>query len=175
MKIIKTKFKDLILIKNKVYLDKRGSFQEVINYTILKKNFIFDCISKSKRGVLRGLHFQTKKPQGKLVTVISGRIYDVAVDLRYKSKTYGQYFSTVLSANDGKSIYIPPNFAHGFYCLSERCEIYYKCTNSREKKFEKTLKWDDKDLNIIWPGKKRILSKKDKKGYSFKDINFKKN
>ena len=167
MKIIKTKFTDLAIIKTKNHFDNRGFFKEVFKNKLLNKQFIFDCMSVSKRNVLRGLHFQKKKPQGKLLTVIDGEIFDVAVDLRKNSKTYGKYFSIKLDYKSNLSIYIPPNFAHGFLCLSKTCKVYYKCTNYRNATSECTLKFDDPDLNIKWPKRKFILSKKDRFGLPF--------
>ena len=164
MKIIKTKFKDLVLINSKHHKDKRGFFREVFNQKILKKKFVFDCMSQSRKNVLRGLHFQKKNPQGKFITVLEGEIFDVAVDLRIKSKTFGQYFSIKLSEKSNCSIFIPPSFAHGFLCLSNKCKIYYKCTENRHEKSEKTIMWNDPKINIKWPNRNFILSKKDKHG-----------
>jgi len=165
MKKIKTKIKNLHLIKTKVFKDKRGSFKEVYQKKIDKNNdFIFDCMSISKKNVLRGLHFQKKKSQAKLLTVVHGKILDVCVDLRKKSKTYGKYFAIKLSEDSNLSIYIPAYFAHGFLCLSKKCAVYYKSTNYRDKNSETTLAWNDPDLKIKWPCKNPILSKKDKAG-----------
>ena len=170
MKKIKTKFKDLIILKTQIFKDKRGFFKEVQRSNILKKKFIFDCFSYSKKNVLRGLHLQTKKSQAKLITVVQGEILDVVVDLRKKSKTYGKYFMIKISQNSNFSLYIPENFAHGFLCLSKTCTVYYKCTNYRDKSSEKTILWNDKKLKIKWPIKKPILSKKDKLGIKFSDF-----
>ncbi|MDA9616405.1 dTDP-4-dehydrorhamnose 3,5-epimerase, partial [Candidatus Pelagibacter sp.] len=134
-----------------------------------KKKFIFDCLSFSKKNTLRGLHFQRKKPQAKIITVAYGKILDVVVDLRKKSKTYGKHFSIEISNNSELSLFIPEGFAHGFMCLSKICVVYYKCTNYRDQRSEVTLKWDDKDLKIKWPNKKPILSKKDSSGISFSE------
>ena len=171
MKIIKTKFKDLVILKSKNYPDKRGFFREIYQEKILKKKFVFDCFSSSKKGVLRGLHFQTKNPQGKLITVVNGEVFDVAVDLRPNSKTFGKYFSIRMSKTSDFSIYIPPLFAHGFLCLSDQCEIYYKCTNYRNKLSEKSLLWNDSKIDIKWPKKKVILSKKDLAASTFNELN----
>ncbi len=168
MKIIKTKIKDLLIIKTNIYKDNRGFFKEIEKNKILRKKFVFDCFSYSKKNTLRGLHLQTKKSQAKLITVVQGKILDVVVDLRKNSKTFGKYFSIEISQNSDFSLFIPENFAHGFLCLSKNCGVYYKCTNYRDKDTEKTIKWDDKSLNIKWPIKKPILSKKDKEGLSFK-------
>ena len=121
-------------------------------------------MSISKKNVLRGLHFQKKNSQAKLLTVLQGKILDVSVDLRKKSKTYGKYFSIELSQNSNLSIFIPANFAHGFLCLSKKCAVYYKCTNYRNKNSETTLAWNDPELKIKWPCKKPILSRKDRTG-----------
>jgi dTDP-4-dehydrorhamnose 3,5-epimerase len=170
MKIIKTKFKGLKIIKSKVFYDKRGYFREIAKKKILNNNFLFDCMSQSKKNVLRGLHFQKKNPQAKLITVVYGKIFDVAVDLRKNSKTFGEYFSIILSDNAGISIVIPEGFAHGFYCMSSKCIVHYKCTNYRDKNSEMSLSWNDKDIKIKWPCAKPILSKKDSEGLNFKEI-----
>ena len=169
MKLIKTKIKDLLIVKTNIYKDNRGFFKEIEKFKILKKKFIFDCVSFSKKNTLRGLHLQTKRSQAKLITVTQGKILDVVVDLRKKSKTYGKYFSIEISHDSDFSLFIPEGFAHGFMCLSKTCLVYYKCTNYRDKKSEMTLKWNDKDLNIKWPTKKPILSKKDHLGIALSD------
>ena len=169
MKIIKTKLKDLVLVKSKVFSDKRGFFKEIEKKNILKKKFVFDCLSFSKKNTLRGLHFQRKKQQAKIITVAYGKILDVVVDLRKKSKTYGKHFSIEISHNSDFSLFIPKGFAHGFMCLSKTCAVYYKCTNYRDKNSETTIKWNDETLNIKWPLKKPILSKKDSLGISFNE------
>lgn len=170
MKIVKTKFKDLVLIQSKNHKDSRGFFREVFSKKILDKKFKFDCISSSKQNVLRGLHYQEKNPQGKLLTVLDGEIFDVAVDLRKKSKTFRKHFSVKIKDKSDFSIYIPPGFAHGFLCLSKKCKIYYKCTNYRSPSSEKTLCYYDPDLKIKWPKRKIILSKKDNIKPNFKKI-----
>ena len=164
MKIVKTKIPDLVILKSHVFKDKRGFLKETFKKKILNENFIFDIMSYSKRGVLRGLHIQTKKPQAKLITVTSGKILDVAVDLRKKSKTFGKYFSVEISEKSDFSFYIPKGFAHGFLCLSKHCTVNYKCTNYRDQLSETTLRWDDKHLKIKWPLKKPLLSIKDRNG-----------
>ena len=170
MKIIKTKIKGLVLLSTNIYKDRRGFFKEVEKEKILKKKFVFDCFSYSKKNTLRGLHLQTKNSQAKIVTVVQGKILDVVVDMRKKSKTYGKYFSIRMSQNSNFSIYIPENFAHGFLCLSKECAVYYKCTKYRDKNSETTIKWNDKKLNIKWPIKRPILSEKDKQGIKFDDF-----
>jgi dTDP-4-dehydrorhamnose 3,5-epimerase len=170
MKIIKTRLKDLILIKTKLFKDKRGYFKEIEKFKVLKKKFIFDCFSYSKRNTLRGLHLQTRKSQAKIITVVHGKILDVVVDLRKKSPNYGKHFSIEISDKSDFSIFIPEGFAHGFLCLSKNCAVYYKCSNYRDKQSEKTIKWNDKNLNINWPIKKPILSRKDTLGINFLDF-----
>ena len=169
MKIIKTKIKDLLIIKTKIYKDDRGFFKEVEKNQLLKKKFIFDCLSFSKKNTLRGLHLQKKKSQAKIITVVDGKILDVVVDLRKKSKTYGKHFAIEISKNSDFSLFIPENFAHGFLCLSKTCTVYYKCTNYRNEKTETTIKWNDRDLKIKWPVKKPILSSKDNAGIAFSE------
>jgi dTDP-4-dehydrorhamnose 3,5-epimerase len=169
MKLIKTKIKGLLIVKTNIYKDNRGFFKEVEKFKILKKKFIFDCLSFSKKNTLRGLHLQQKRSQAKIITVAQGKILDVVVDLRKKSKTYGKHFSVQISQNSDFSLFIPEGFAHGFMCLSKTCLVYYKCTNYRNQKSEITLKWDDKDLKIKWPIKNPILSKKDRLGISLSD------
>ena len=134
MKIISTKIKDIKKIKTKIFRDKRGFFKEIYQNKLLKKNFIFDVMSYSKKGVLRGLHIQTKLPQAKIITVTNGKIMDVAVDLRKNSKTFGKYFSVIISQDSDFSLFIPAGFAHGFLCLSKKCNINYKYQNIDIKK-----------------------------------------
>ena len=122
---------------------------------------LFICASESKKNVLRGLHLQTKNAQGKYLTVLKGEIFDVALDLRKNSKTFGRYFSINLSDQNGLSIYIPEGFAHGFLALQKNNIITYNCTNYRSEKHELGIKWDDKEINIKWPIKKPLVSKKD--------------
>ena len=169
-KIKKTKFKDLLIISGKTHYDKRGFLREMLLEKIIKKKFKFHIVSSSKKGVLRGLHFQTKNPQGKYVSVIKGEILDVAVDLRKKSKTFGKKYSIILSSKNNKSVYIPPGFAHGFCSLSNNSLMHYKCTNYRDKSSETGIIWNDKDLKIKWPTNNPIISKKDQKLYNYKDF-----
>ena len=162
MKIIYTKIKGLKIIKSPVFKDRRGFLRETYRKKIVgNDNFPFDVMSFSKKNVLRGLHFQSKNAQAKIITVTNGRIMDVAVDLRKNSKTFGKYFSIIMSHDSDFSFYIPKNFAHGFLCLSKTCTINYKCSDYRNPKHEKTLLWNDPNVKIKWPIKKPILSKKD--------------
>ena len=167
MEIIETNFKGLKIYKKKTYVDKRGYTRELFNNRYFKKKFPFDLISLSKKNVIRGLHLQTKKPQAKFITVLSGKIFDVAVDCRIKSKTFGEYFSFILSENKNESLYIPEGFAHGYCSLSDKSLIHYKMSNYRYKNFERGIIWDDKDINIKWPTKNPIISLKDKQNISF--------
>tara|TARA_B100001057_G_C22854701_1_gene952275 strand:- start:2894 stop:3412 length:519 start_codon:yes stop_codon:yes gene_type:complete len=165
MKLINTTInKGPKLLKSEVYSDYRGFLRETFNKNILRREFPFDIMSYSKKNVLRGLHLQLKKPQAKLITVTYGKIFDVAVDLRKNSKTFGKYISVILSHKDKFSFYIPEGFAHGFLCLSKDCTVNYKCSNFRDEKSEKTLSWNDSKIKIRWPIKKPILSLKDKNG-----------
>ena len=170
--IIKKKFKDLFIVKNKIFKDNRGYFKELLRENIIKKKFPFLVMSYSKKNVIRGLHLQTQNSQGKFVTVIKGRVFDIAVDLRKNSKTYGKYFSCILSEKNSNSIYIPPGFAHGFQALDKENYIIYNCTKYRNSKSEIAIKYDDESLNIKWPLKRQIVSKKDEEAISF--LEFKK-
>ena len=170
--IIKKKFKDLFIVKNKILKDNRGYFKELLRENIIKKKFPFLVMSYSKKNVIRGLHLQTQNSQGKFVTVIKGRVFDIAVDLRKNSKTYGKYFSCILSEKNSNSIYIPPGFAHGFQALDKENYVIYNCTKYRNSKSEIVIKYDDENLNIKWPLKRQIVSKKDKEAISF--LEFKK-
>ena len=164
MKIINTKIKGLKIIKSKIFKDNRGFLRETFRKNLLNnQDFPFDIMSYSKKNVLRGLHFQSKNSQAKIITVTHGKIMDVAVDLRKNSPTFGKYFSIIISHNDDFSFYIPKNFAHGFLCLSKYCTINYKCSDYRNSNFEKTLLWNDPEIKIKWPIKNPILSKKDSK------------
>jgi dTDP-4-dehydrorhamnose 3,5-epimerase len=163
MKLLKTYIDGPKIIKTQIFKDSRGYLKEVFRKNILNnKDFPFDVMSCSKKNVLRGLHIQIKKPQAKIITVTHGKIFDVAVDLRLNSKTFGKYFAIKISDKDNFSFYIPEGFAHGFLCLSKECTVNYKCSQYRDQKSEKTLSWNDPNINIKWPTKKPILSFKDK-------------
>ena len=170
MKILKTKLKDLLIYQKDTYKDTRGYFRELYLQNHFKTNFPFDVMSYSKKNVLRGLHLQTKKPQAKLITVMSGEIYDVCVDCRLNSTTFGKHFSIKLSSKENKSLLIPEGFAHGFYTLSENVVLHYKCSNYRHKNSETGILWNDKKLKIRWPAKKPIISIKDKQNLSFEEF-----
>ena len=167
---IKSNFKDLFLIKNKSFKDNRGYFKELIRENVINKNFPFLVMSFSKKNVIRGLHIQTINSQGKFISVLKGKIFDVVIDLRKNSKTFGKVYKCVLSEKNNTSIYVPPGFAHGFQALENENYIVYSCTKYRNKKSETTIKFDDKELNIKWPIKKFIISAKDKKGISLSEF-----
>ena len=170
MKIINTRFHGLKIIKGISHHDKRGYFREICKNNFFKnKNFIYWCISSSKKNVLRGLHLQKKFQQDKLVAVIKGKIFDVVVDLRKKSKTYGKHYSITLSDRNSTSLFIPAGFAHGFCGLKNNNLIFYGFTNYRSKKDEIGILWNDKKLKIKWPITKPILSKKDKNNITFEN------
>ncbi len=163
-------FKNLKIITNLPFKDKRGYFKELLLEKNINKKFPFLVMSYSKKNVIRGLHLQLKNSQGKYVSVIKGKIFDVAVDLRKNSKTFGKYYSCILSEKNSKSIYIPQGFAHGFCGLDKENYIIYSCTRYRDSKSEKGIKYNDKNLKIIWPVKKPILSNKDKNNMSFSEF-----
>lgn len=175
---IKTKIKDLYIIEPKVFGDDRGYFMESYNKKDFEEAgldmvFVQDNESKSKKGVLRGMHFQTKHTQGKLVRVTSGEVYDVAVDLRKDSPTFGQWEGVLLSAENKRQFYVPEGFAHGFLVLSEEAVFNYKCTDYYTPEYDCGLLWNDADVNIQWPLEnidEVILSEKDKKQYTFKEV-----
>tara|TARA_B100001057_G_C22508047_1_gene816748 strand:+ start:140 stop:679 length:540 start_codon:yes stop_codon:yes gene_type:complete len=172
MEIIKTKIKDLLIIKKKTFKDNRGFLRELFKEKLIAKKFVFEVLSKSKKNVIRGLHLQKNFSQGKYVTVLNGKIFDVAVDLRKNSKTFGQHVSIILSANQNISFYIPEGFAHGFCALENNTIVHYKCTNYRNAKSETGIIWNDPKLNIKWPIKKPIISKKDKQNLTFDEYKY---
>jgi dTDP-4-dehydrorhamnose 3,5-epimerase len=153
----------LKIIKSKNYYDNRGLFREVFKSKIINKKFIFGCLSKSKKNVLRGLHIQTKNSQAKFISVIKGEIFDVILDLRKNSKSFGKTFKIVLSDKNATSIFIPKGCAHGFLSLAKENLVYYTCDEYRDQKSEVGIIWSDRNLKINWPIKNPILSSKDKK------------
>ena len=162
MRIKKTKFKGLVVLNGIKHNDKRGYLRELVLEKLIKKKFKFQITSVSKKNVLRGLHFQIKKPQGKLISVIKGEIFDVAVDMRKNSQTFGQHFSIRLNENNCSSVFIPPGFAHGFLTLKKENIVCYSCTEYRSPNNERSLKYNDPKLKIKWPVKKPNISLKDK-------------
>lgn len=176
MKITRTKLEGCIIIEPKVFGDERGYFLESYHQERYEKvagiqeQFVQDNRSRSRRGVLRGLHFQKTKPQGKLVTVTSGKVFDVAVDLRPESSTFGQHESVILTEENHLQFYIPPGFAHGFLVLSDIAEFQYKCTSYYDPMDESGIMWNDPDIAIDWPIKIPTLSKKDDEQPTFKEL-----
>jgi dTDP-4-dehydrorhamnose 3,5-epimerase len=172
MEIVKTAIPDVLTIMPKVFKDDRGFFLEIFNKQTLcsfgiNHEFVQDNLSSSGMGVLRGLHYQIQYPQGKLVTVLRGEVFDVAVDLRRSSPYFGKHVSCRLSENERKFLWIPPGFAHGFLVLSEMAEFFYKVTNYYHPHSERTLLWNDENLGIDWPIEPAIqvvLSRKDQEG-----------
>ena len=175
MNVIDTAIPDVKIIEPKVFGDSRGFFYESFNLkrfhetTGLDVEFVQDNHSKSGLGVLRGLHYQMEQPQGKLVRVISGKVFDVAVDIRESSATFGQWIGEILSAENNQQLWIPPGFAHGFLVLTEGTEFLYKTTDYYAPEHERTIQWDDPDLAIDWPVEDLTarLSEKDQSGMSF--------
>lgn len=170
MERIATAIPDVFMIAPKVFGDDRGFFLESYNRRSMAAlgidlDFVQDNHSRSARGVLRGLHYQVKQPQGKLVRVVAGEIYDVAVDLRRASPTFGQWAGMTLSAENKRMAWVPPGFAHGFYVVSESAEVLYKATDYYAPEHERSLLWNDSALAIDWPlSGEPLLSEKDRKG-----------
>ncbi len=167
MKVTKTKLEGALVFEPKVFGDARGFFMETWNYQRYKEagldvKFVQSNLSKSAKGVLRGLHFQNPNPQGKLVQILTGEVYDVAVDIRLGSPTFGQWHGELLSGDNNKQFYIPEGFAHGFCVLSETAIFSYMCTHVYDPKSDYSILWDDPELNIDWPINEPLLSDKDK-------------
>ena len=162
MKIKKTKFKGIFILNGLKHEDKRGYLRELVLEKLINKKFKFQILSLSKKNVLRGLHFQIRKPQGKLISVIKGEIFDVAVDIRKNSKTFGKHFSIKLSDKNCTSVFIPPGFAHGFLTLKKENIVCYSLTEYRSPQDERSLKYNDPKLKIKWPTKKPNISMRDK-------------
>lgn len=171
-----TELQGVVLIEPEVFSDARGFFLETYNEKTfaeagITERFVQDNQSESKRGVLRGLHYQLEQAQGKLIRVLLGRIFDVIVDIRPRSNTYGKWLGFDLAATEHKMIRIPKGFAHGFYTLSETAEVAYKVTDFYAPQHERTLLWNDPDLTIRWPLEgEPVLSEKDKAGLSFREV-----
>jgi len=176
MKIIQTEIPDVVVLEPRIFIDSRGFFLETYNERSfaamgIAERFVQDNQSYSKQGVLRGLHFQVEQAQGKLVRVVAGEVFDVAVDLRRGSTTFGKWTGAQLSSTNHQMIWIPKGFAHGFYTLSETAEVAYKVTDFYAPQHERTLLWNDPDVSIQWPFKgEPILSGKDSAGMRLKDL-----
>jgi len=176
MKLIPTAIPDLLIFEPKVFGDQRGFFLESYNQltfqslTGLSLNFVQDNHSRSGKNVLRGLHYQIQQPQGKLVRVVSGSVFDVAVDLRKSSPTFGRWDGVELSGDNHRQLWVPPGFAHGFVVLSEQADFLYKTTDYYAPEHERCIRWDDPDVGIVWPeGIAPLLSGKDQQGLSLQD------
>ena len=175
MNVIQTALPGVLILEPKVFGDTRGFFYESFNKKTLAPagitaEFVQDNHSRSSQGVLRGLHYQIKQPQGKLVRVVAGEVFDVVVDIRKKSPTFGKWLGEHLSAENKRMLWVPPGFAHGFLVLSEYAEFLYKTTDYWAPEFERTIMWNDSDLDVAWPIQDEPqLSGKDKQGKPFKE------
>jgi dTDP-4-dehydrorhamnose 3,5-epimerase len=178
MKYIPLDIPDVILIEPQVFGDHRGFFMETFREDEFHKNvapvtFVQDNHSKSTQSILRGLHYQIKQTQGKLVRVTSGEVFDVAVDIRKSSPFFGKWIGTTLSAENKNMLWVPPGFAHGFYVISREAEFTYKCTDYYAPEHERSILWNDPSINIDWhiiPGSSPILSQKDKDGITLENV-----
>ena len=180
MKFTRTEIPDVILVEPDVFGDNRGFFMETWHAGKfaaggIAADFVQDNHSRSGQGILRGLHYQVKKPQGKLVRVLSGEVFDVAVDLRRNSATFGQWIGMYLSDENKRMLWVPPGFAHGFYVISRQADFFYKCTEFYAPEYERTIRWDDPDIAIDWPlidKKAPVLAPKDEAAVAFKDAEY---
>ena len=163
MKIFNTKIKDLKIIRHNKFVDNRGFLKITFHNEIININkFVFEYSITSKKNVIRGLHFQYKFQQAKMIYVLKGKILDVVLDLRKNSPTFGKYYSIILSDKNCKALYIPEGFAHGYYCYEKLNIVYYKLSNYYRPQYESGIKWNDKEIKINWPSGKKIISSKDK-------------
>ena len=176
MEVLQTEIPDVKIINPKVFGDQRGFFletyeqkryQEMLNINL---TFVQDNHSRSQKNVLRGLHFQKENPQGKLVRVVRGEVFDVAVDIRKDSSTYGKWVGVILSEDNKSQLWIPPGLAHGFLVMSDIADFEYKCTNYYDPNSERCLLWNDPTVNINWPISTPILSEKDKLGKTLQEL-----
>ena len=175
MKIIETSIPDVLLLEPAVHGDARGYFMETFRESWFKENgidarFVQDNQSRSVQGTLRGLHYQLKQPQGKLVRVVSGEVFDVAVDMRKDSATFGRWAGDILSAQNKRQLWVPPGFAHGFVVISDIADFEYKCTDYYDQSDEGSILWSDPDLGISWPMENPILSDKDRNANKLADL-----
>ena len=175
MNILKCDIDGLLVIEPKVFGDDRGYFLETWNRRRYAEagidiDFVQDNISFSKRGIVRGLHFQNPQPQGKLMQVLQGEVFDVAVDIRRSSPTFGRWYGIRLSGENRRQFYVPIGFAHGFAVVSESALFQYKCSSFYSPKDELTVRWDDPDIGIPWPNKEPKVSEKDSKGVKLRDM-----
>jgi dTDP-4-dehydrorhamnose 3,5-epimerase len=175
MKVVETNIPDVKIIQPAVFGDERGFFMETFRDDWFRQNvadveFVQDNHSKSKHGILRGLHYQMQQTQGKLVRVTSGEVYDVAVDMRHSSPTFGKWFGLLLSAENKRQLWVPAGFAHGFYVTTVEAEFCYRCTDYYHPESEISIRFDDPDIGISWPfetSQKPLLATKDEQGLAF--------
>lgn len=165
---------EVIIVEPELFQDDRGYFLEMYHgkkfqEAGIKGNFVQDNRSRSRRGTIRGLHYQIGRPQGKLIWALSGEVFDVAVDIRKGSSTFGEWFGMTLTGESKNGLYIPPNFAHGFCVLSEEAEFLYKCSDFYSPKDERCIRWNDPDLAIHWPVENPVISEKDANAPLLKD------
>ena len=178
MNVIRTAIPEVVLIEPKVFGDARGFFFESFNQKAFNEatgtnhQFVQDNHSRSAKGVLRGLHYQIQQPQGKLVRVVRGAVFDVAVDIRKSSPTFGRWVGAELSEDNQHQLWVPPGFAHGFLVLSDLADFLYKTTDYYAPQYERSILWNDSDLNIDWPIGEPILSNKDRQGLKFNSADF---
>lgn len=177
MNVIRTQLRDCVIIEPTIFGDERGFFLETFQASRyadlagINLPFVQDNYSRSSKGVLRGLHFQKTKPQGKLVRVVRGEVYDVAVDIRKSSATFGRWEGVVLSEYNKKQLWVPPGFAHGFVVISDIADFEYKCTDFYDPSDEGSIIWNDPELNIVWPVHEPILSGKDSSALALANLN----
>jgi dTDP-4-dehydrorhamnose 3,5-epimerase len=180
MEFIPTKIADVVKIVPRVFTDERGFFMETWQAKLFRENvadveFVQDNFSQSSKGTLRGLHYQIEQPQGKLVRVVTGEVFDVAVDMRSSSPTFGQWVGEILSAGNKHQLWVPAGFAHGFLVMSDKVEFEYKCTDYYAPQHERAVRWDDPDIGIDWPlvhGDPPVLSAKDEAAALFADADY---
>ena len=178
MKVTRLAIPDVVLIEPKVFGDARGFFFESFNQKAFNEatgtnhQFVQDNHSRSDKGVLRGMHYQIQQPQGKLVRVVRGAVFDVAVDIRKSSPTFGRWVGAELSEDNQHQLWVPPGFAHGFLVLSDLADFLYKTTDYYAPQYERSILWNDSDLNIDWPIGEPILSNKDRQGLKFNSADF---
>ena len=178
MKVTRLAIPDVVLIEPKVFGDARGFFFESFNQKAFNEatgtnhQFVQDNHSRSAKGVLRGLHYQIQQPQGKLVRVVRGAVFDVAVDIRKSSPTFGRWVGAELSEDNQHQLWVPPGFAHGFLVLSDLADFLYKTTDYYAPQYERSILWNESDLNIDWPIGEPILSNKDRQGLKFNSADF---
>ena len=175
MKTIETKLPGVTIIEPKVFGDERGFFMETWQKPRyaeagITEDFVQDNLSYSQKGVLRGLHLQNPKSQGKLVSVLGGEVFDVAVDVRPGSATFGEWVGVLLSSENRRQLYVPPGFAHGFCVTSDNALFTYKCTETYHPEHEIAIKWDDQDIGVKWPIENPSLSTKDQNGIALKEL-----